>query len=240
MMAQMSEEEQDRFLAGLSDAERMLINAELLATPKEGSEVCEGSVRSSVYGSPSTGRRFGAAPTASHKQQLLHQEHHEAVSAALRVRQAGLDAHTLRHTGSDLRIKQQLGLAPTGEMPVEDTDHVWIPKPSGAEVEALAQLGYERSQAALICMVDSLVKQGFTPLEAQKHATKAAARNLAGWYLESGAEMHQQREPEVKSAALPDSSLPARAPIPSKRSASSPAASAPWATRCRPLPRTAT
>ena len=228
MMAQMSEEEQDRFLAGLSDADRSRINAELLATPEQGSKVSEGSVRSSAYGSCVTGRRasssaisrsvnssgFGAAPTASVKQQLLQQQHDEAVSAAVRVRQAGLDAHALRHTGSELRIKQQLGLAPTGDMPVEDTDHVWIPKPSDAEVEALVQLGYERSQAALICMVDSLVKQGFTPLEAQKHVTKAAARNLAGWYIESGVETHHEREQEVKTARLPDPRLPARAPIP--------------------------
>jgi hypothetical protein len=165
MLAQMSEEEQERFLAGLSDAERSRINAELLATPEEGSEVSEGSVRSND-GNSATGRRasssaisrsvngngFGAAPTASHKQQLLQQQHDEAVSAALRVRQAGLDANALRHTGTDLRIKQQLGLAPTGEMPVEDTDHLLIPKPSDAEVEALVQLGYERSQAARTCL----------------------------------------------------------------------------------------
>ena len=212
----MDEEEQDAFLASLSSEERRRLQGELELVGGEHGEHGPATGASGADGSEGSGDRSGARqshawsgasasdlrsgkafPPASSlpgsvKQQHLQQKHQDAVREARELEQARLDAQSQRYTGSDLRVKQQLGLAPTGEMP-HDTDHLEIPQPSEVEIAALVQLGYSRPQAALICMVDALTKEGYTPDEAQAHATKAAARNIAGWYLESGAEAEAQQ-----------------------------------------------
>jgi hypothetical protein len=226
----MEDEEQDAFLASLSSEERRRLREELELvggddgpapgdTRADGSEVSggrsAGARQSHAWsgGSASDLRSGKASLPGSIKQQHLRQKHQDAVGEAHELEQDGLDAPAQRYTGSDLRVKQQLGLAPTGER-THDIDHLDIPAPSEVEMAALVQLGYSRAQAALICMVDALTKEGYTPDEAQEHVTKAAARNIAGWYLESGAEAESRHHQDMREAPLPNPRAPPRALLP--------------------------
>lgn len=207
MLAAMSESEQDTFLQSLSADECAKLRAELQ----------QGKDERFYDSTPPSSRRAGSqvSQLASSQQQSLAQASLRSHSERKALRDANEDAKSQRYTGSELRIRQQLGLAPTGEW-TDDMDHLTIPQPSEAEITSLQQLGYQRSQAALICMVDALTKQGYTPAEAQAHVTKAAARNLAGWYLDAGADPqpHQAVAKVEVVDDLLDSQAPARVPLP--------------------------
>lgn len=180
----MKDEEQDAFLASLTPEERDRLHKELFATgelgdaagssgqDQDGSTVAAGSAASKTRSSASqshqmsegqvselvSGGGLSVGRAGSIKQQGLQREHEAAMSAAAQLKATSQDAQAQRYTGSDLRVKQQLGLAPTGEIP-HDQGQVDIPQPSEMEMSALVGLGYSRAQAALICVVDALTKQ---------------------------------------------------------------------------------
>ena len=142
-----------------------------------------------------------AAAAASVAQQRLEQVHGAHVDALSQLVSQGADAHSLKHTGSALRARQQLGLAAAGDALTDESDHVVIAPPSQAEVDALERLGYGRSQAAFICMVDGLMRQGFSAEEAQTHLVKASARALGHSYLQPEAGSPHARRPGPGTAA---------------------------------------
>jgi len=175
----MDDEEQDAFLASMAPEERLQLQKDLLATGElgdaGGSMGSESRIKSSArLSDPTSGGHTSEAPSAggqaqswggqaqsrasSIKQQSQQRELTGAMRSAQELKEANEDAQALRYTGSDFRVKQQLGLAPTGELPGE-LDHIEIPQPSEFEMAALVQLGYSPAQAALICVVDALIKQ---------------------------------------------------------------------------------
>ena len=133
-------------------------------------------------------------PPASVAQQRLEQVHGAHVDALSQLVSQGADAHSLKHTGSALRARQQLGLAAAGDALTDESDHVVVAPPSQAEVDALERLGYDRSQAAFICMVDGLMRQGFSAEEAQTHLVKAR-REVVAIVLDPLVERLGQQQP---------------------------------------------